>query len=65
MSLIKCPDGELACSVKQAIAGPPAPAPSADLGARLAQLAQLGDLMTAGVLTEAKFQQQKARILHG
>jgi hypothetical protein len=33
------------------------------MGAQLAQLTQLGDLLKAGVLTEAEFQQQKARIL--
>ncbi|MBV9384449.1 MAG: SHOCT domain-containing protein [Streptosporangiaceae bacterium] len=32
---------------------------------RLAQLKQLGDLMNAGILTDAEFQQQKARILNG
>ena len=52
-------------------AAPPAPAPQApaaqpnDMGERLAQLTQLGELMNAGVLTEAEFQQQKARILAG
>ena len=46
-------------------AAPPAPAPSSDMGDRLAQLAQLGELMKAGILTEAEFQQQKARILTG
>jgi len=35
------------------------------MGERLAQLTQLGELMKAGVLTEAEFQQQKARILNG
>jgi Short C-terminal domain len=44
---------------------PVAPAHSADMGERLAQLAQLGELMKAGILTEAEFQQQKARILNG
>jgi hypothetical protein len=32
---------------------------------RLAQLSKLGDLKNAGVLTEAEFEQQKARILNG
>jgi hypothetical protein len=31
----------------------------------LAMLTQLGELRTSGVLTEAEFQAQKARILHG
>jgi len=45
---------------------PPAPpAPPADMTERLAQLAQLGDLKSAGILTEAEFEQQKARILNG
>jgi putative oligomerization/nucleic acid binding protein len=44
---------------------PAAPAPSADMGERLAQLKQLGELKEAGILTEAEFQQQKARILNG
>ena len=46
---------------------PPAPAqaPPADMSQRLAQLAQLGELKSAGILTEAEFEQQKARILNG
>jgi hypothetical protein len=44
---------------------PAASAPQADMGERLAQLTQLGELlMTAGILTEDEFQQQKARILN-
>jgi len=48
------------------VAPPPAPAPAQpnDMGERLAQLTQLGELMKAGVLTEAEFEQQKARILN-
>jgi Short C-terminal domain len=34
-----------------------------DMSSRLAQLKQLGDLKAQGVLTEAEFEQQKARIL--
>lgn len=41
---------------------PPPPAPGMD--DRLAQLSKLGDLKNAGVLTEAEFQQEKARILN-
>ena len=52
-----------------AAAAPPAPAaapaPPADMGDRLAQLKQLGELLSAGVLTQAEFEQQKARILSG
>jgi hypothetical protein len=43
----------------------PAPAAGADMGARLDQLKQLGELLSAGVLTQAEFDQQKARILNG
>lgn len=32
---------------------------------RLAQLKQLGDLLSAGVLTQTEFEQQKAVILNG
>ena len=46
----------------QAPAAPPQPAEMSD---RLAQLKQLGDLLSAGVLTQAEFEQQKARILNG
>ena len=42
----------------------PAPAaPAADTGSVLAQLTQLGELKTSGVLTDAEFEVQKARIL--
>ena len=44
---------------------PAAPAQPADMGERLAQLTQLGELLKAGILTEAEFEQQKARILNG
>ena len=33
------------------------------MGERLANLAKLGELMNAGLLTQAEFEQQKARIL--
>jgi hypothetical protein len=42
-----------------------APAPPAEMGDRLAQLKQLGELLSAGVLTQAEFEQQKAKILSG
>jgi Short C-terminal domain len=42
-----------------------APAQSADMSDRLAQPKQLGELLSAGVLTQAEFDQQKARILNG
>lgn len=44
---------------------PAAPAQPADMSDRLAQLKQLGELLQAGVLTQAEFEQQKARILNG
>jgi hypothetical protein len=54
----------------QAAAAPPPQVPSAAPspvagGDRLAQLTQLGDLKNAGVLTEAEFEREKARILNG
>jgi len=48
---------------------PPPQAPAAggpaDMGDRLTQLKQLGELLSAGVLTQAEFDQQKALILNG
>ena len=44
---------------------PAATAAPADMNDRLAQLKQLGELLSAGVLTQAEFEQQKARILNG
>ena len=49
------------------VPAPQAPAPTAqpaDMSDRLAQLKQLGELLSAGVLTQAEFDQQKARILN-
>jgi hypothetical protein len=40
----------------------PAP-PSSDMGEKLAQLQQLGELRASGVLTDAEFEGQKAVIL--
>jgi Short C-terminal domain len=48
------------------IAAAPAPAPAAaspDMGDKLAQLKQLGELHASGVLTDAEFAAQKAQIL--
>lgn len=45
----------------QAPAVPPQPA---GMNERLAQLKELGELLSAGVLTQAEFDQQKARILN-
>lgn len=44
---------------------PTAPAPAAGGGDRLAELAKLGELKNAGVLTEVEFEREKARILNG
>ena len=50
---------------EQPYAQPPAPAPAASMADRLAQLKELGELLSAGVLSQAEFEQQKARILNG
>jgi len=42
---------------------PPAAPPAADMDAKLAQLAQLGSLRDAGVLSDVEFEVQKNRIL--
>ena len=42
-----------------------APAQGISMEERLNQLKQLGELLSAGVLTQAEFDQQKARILNG
>jgi hypothetical protein len=44
---------------------PATPAQPADMNDRLAQLKQLGELLLAGILTQAEFDQQKARIPNG
>jgi hypothetical protein len=44
---------------------PAAPVPPAGMNDQLAQLKQLGELLSAGILTQAEFEQQKARILNG
>jgi Short C-terminal domain len=45
---------------------PPPPAPaSGGMDDKLEQLKQLGELKTQGVLTDAEFEAQKARILNG
>jgi hypothetical protein len=49
--------------------GPPAPMPAApappspDIGDKLGHVKQLGELRASGVLTDAEFEVQKARIL--
>lgn len=49
---------------QQAYEQPP-PAAGGGMDDKLEQLKQLGDLKTQGVLTEAEFEAQKARILAG
>ena len=44
---------------------PPPPPPQTGMDDKLAQLKELGELKTAGVLSEPEFEQQKARILAG
>jgi hypothetical protein len=44
---------------------PPTAVPQAGPSERLAQLTQLGELKTAGVLSDAEFEREKARILTG
>lgn len=44
---------------------PPAPAPELSMDDKLAQLAKLGELRDAGILTDVEFAVQKDRILRG
>jgi Short C-terminal domain len=51
---------------QQAAAAPaPAAAPAAEAPDMMEQLKQLGDLHTSGVLTDAEFEAQKAKLLAG
>jgi hypothetical protein len=52
---------------QQQYAAPPAAAPAqgSDMDSKLAQLKDLGELKEQGVLTEAEFEVQKDKILHG
>jgi hypothetical protein len=43
---------------------PTAPAHHDDMAERLANITKLGELLNAGLLTQAEFDQQKARILN-
>jgi hypothetical protein len=52
----------------QAYSPPPAaaaPAQGSDMSSKLAQLKDLGELKAQGVLTDAEFEVQKDKILHG
>lgn len=44
-------------------AAPPAPAATGGMDAKIAQLKDLGELKQSGVLTDAEFEAQKAKIL--
>ena len=64
------PPPQYAAPAQQAHAEPAPPsqapaAPAPDMNQRITQLKQLGELLTAGVLTQAEFDQEKARILSG
>jgi hypothetical protein len=50
---------------QQAAAEPAAAAPAAEAPDMMEQLKQLGELHTSGVLTDAEFEAQKAKILAG
>jgi Short C-terminal domain len=49
----------------QQTAAPPAAGAARDTDAVIAQLGELGRLRDAGVLTDAEFEVQKARVLQG
>ena len=56
----------IAAPAATAVATPvaaPAPAAGGDMSSMLEQLTKLGELKAAGVLTDAEFEAQKARIL--
>jgi Short C-terminal domain len=48
---------------QQAYQEAPPPAPADDMDTKLAQLRELGELKTQGVLSDAEFEAQKRRIL--
>ena len=59
------PTGAPQAAAPVADAAPVVPAGPPPVTDMLAQLTQLGELKAAGVLTEAEFETQKARILNG
>ena len=60
----EAPPPEAAPAAAAPAAAPPA-AQGGDMDDKLAQLKQLGELKQAGVLTDAEFEVQKDKILHG
>ncbi|MBV8946913.1 MAG: SHOCT domain-containing protein [Solirubrobacterales bacterium] len=64
-SMVGVPASAPAASVSAPAAAAAASPPAHDTSNMLAQLAQLGELRTAGVLTDAEFEVQKAQILAG
>lgn len=50
-------------AVAQPVAAPPAPPAGDSMDAKIAQLKELAELKTQGVLTDAEFDAQKAKIL--
>jgi hypothetical protein len=60
----EAPPAEAAPAAAAPAAAPPA-AQGGDMDNKLAQLKQLGELKQAGVLTDAEFEVQKDKILHG
>ena len=57
------PDEQAYADQQQEYSDEPAQEPVDDTSSKLDQLKQLGDLKAQGLLTEAEFEQQKARIL--
>ena len=57
------PQQQYAEPAPQAAYAPPPPPPQDDMAAKLAQLKDLGALKEQGVLSDAEFEAQKARIL--
>lgn len=55
-------DQEQQAYQQQAYAAPPPP-PADDMDSKLAQLKELGELKSQGLLSEAEFEAQKSRIL--
>ena len=59
------PPQQYAPPPQQAYAPPPAPAQGEDMDDKIASLTKLGQLRDQGILTDAEFEAQKAKILAG